>query len=202
MTHPAKLIKHLAGTVLFALSLPACAQQTDPMAFIDEQLAAHAGQTGAYGLERGGDALLLGEAVKTMRANFENFWTSGLSVPVEELYDGLGLMQKNVSVSSAEVRKIYRELHDYAESPENYSPLMRALIESTPAAFPAIARDLAWGKVDFLHDQPGKNDNRIRLDGGSQTTQVLARLAESARASSSSRPIWCCRTRPWNFSGS
>lgn len=126
------------------------------------------------------DALLLGEAVKAMRASFENFWTSGLSVPVEELYDGLGLMQKNVRVSSAEVQQVYRELHEYAKSPENFSPLVRELIANTPESFPAIASEVVWGKVDFIHDRPGKNDNKFRLDGGGQTTQALARLAEGA----------------------
>ena len=313
--------KRLVRAALFALSLPACAMQADPMAFIEGQIAAHAGQTGAYVLDRGEDALqarawlteharqsievqyfiwstdnigtlaaeallraaergvkvrvivddllidapdksllalalhpnieiriynpqhkvgtpvhkrllnvavdfrgvnqrmhdktfivdgklaitggrnmadeyfdydheynfrdrdalLLGEAVKAMRANFENFWASELSVPVESLYDGLGLMKKNVRVDSAEVQQIYRGLHDYAKSPENFSPLVRALIESTPEAFPAVAREVAWGKVDFIHDRPGKNGNRFRLDGGGQTTQALARLAEGAR---------------------
>jgi putative cardiolipin synthase len=116
-----------------------------------------------------------------MRANFENFWASELSVPVESLYDGLGLMKKNVRVDSAEVRQIYQGLHDYAQSPENFSPLVRALIAATPASFPALAREVAWGKVDFIHDRPGKNGNRFRLDGGGQTTQALARLAEGAR---------------------
>src|SRR4051812_48061094 len=39
------------------------------------------------------DALLLGEVVKTMQASFEKFWTSKLSVKVEDLYGGLGLLQ-------------------------------------------------------------------------------------------------------------
>ena len=45
------------------------------------------------------DVLLLGETVKAIQANFEGFWNSELSVKVEELYDGWGLMQKNVSVN-------------------------------------------------------------------------------------------------------
>ena len=51
------------------------------------------------------DALVLGEAVKAMRASFERFWDSPLSVPVEELYDGLGLMQKRVTLTDAEVQQ-------------------------------------------------------------------------------------------------
>ena len=127
------------------------------------------------------DALLLGEAVKAMRANFENFWASGLSVPVESRYDGFGLLKKNVRVNSAEVQQIYKDLHDYAQSPKNYSPQMRALIAATPESFPTLARDVVWGQVDFIHDRPGKNDNRMRLGGSGQTTQALARLAEGAQ---------------------
>ena len=127
------------------------------------------------------DALLLGEAVKAMRANFENFWASGLSVPVESRYDGFGLLKKNVRVNSAEVQQIYQDLHDYAQSPKNYSPQMRALIAATPESFPTLARDVVWGQVDFIHDRPGKNDNRMRLGGSGQTTQALARLAEGAQ---------------------
>ena len=65
---------------------------------------------------------LLGEAVKTMGENFEPFWNSPLAAPVETLYDGFGLMQKNVAVSDEEIRQVYRELHDYARSPENFAP--------------------------------------------------------------------------------
>ena len=127
------------------------------------------------------DVLLLGEAVKTLRASFEKFWTSGLSVPVEARFDGLGLMKKNVRVDSAAVQKIYQDLHDYAQSPENYSPLVRAQVVNTPESFPAIARDVVWGQVDVIHDRPGKNNKQFHLGGGGQTTQALARLAESAR---------------------
>ena len=44
------------------------------------------------------DALVLGAAVKPMQANFEAFWRSELSVPVEQRFDGWGLMQKNVKI--------------------------------------------------------------------------------------------------------
>ena len=127
------------------------------------------------------DALLLGEVVKAMRASFENFWASGLSVPVESRFNGLGLLKKHVRVDSAEVQQIYQDLHNYARSPKNYSPLVRAQIDATPMSFPEIARDVAWGQVDFLHDRPGKNDKRFHLGGGGQTTQALAKLAEGAQ---------------------
>jgi putative cardiolipin synthase len=50
-----------------------------------------------------------------------------------------------------------------------------------PTAFPRIAAGLAWGRVDFLSDLPGKNDGRAGLGGGGLTTRALAALVEGAR---------------------
>lgn len=128
------------------------------------------------------DALILGEAVKAMRTSFEAFWTSELSVKVEDLYDGWGLMQKNVSVRDEEVRQIYRELHEYAKSPENFAPEVRAAIAATPTSFSRLARQMAWTRVEFISDRPGKNDARIALSGGGQTGSALARLVQGAQS--------------------
>jgi putative cardiolipin synthase len=127
------------------------------------------------------DALLLGEAVKAMRASFERFWNSELSVKVEELYDGWGLMQSNVRVNDEEIQRVYRELHEYAKLPENVAPEVRAAIVATPASFARLAQQMSWGKVDFISDRPGKNENQFRLDGGGQTAAALAQLVQSAR---------------------
>jgi putative cardiolipin synthase len=129
------------------------------------------------------DALLLGEAVKTMQANFEVFWANKLAVPVATLYDGWGLMQKHVKVDDVEVQQIYRELHEYARMPENFAPAVRAAINATPGSFDRLAREMAWGRVEFIHDVPGKNGNRWLLSGGGQTSAALARLVEGARDS-------------------
>jgi putative cardiolipin synthase len=129
------------------------------------------------------DVLLLGEAVKSMRANFEAFWASPLAVPVESLYDGFGLMQKHVRVDAAEVQQVYRELHAYAAQPENFAPEVRAAIVATPESFDRLAREMAWGRVDFVHDVPGKNGRRWLLDGGGQSTVALAKLVAGARES-------------------
>jgi cardiolipin synthase C len=127
------------------------------------------------------DALLLGEAVKAMRASFERFWNSELSVKVEDLYDGWGLMQSNVRVNDDEIQRVYRELHGYAKSPENFAPEVRAAIVATPASFARLAQQMVWGKVEFISDRPGKNENQFRLDGGGQTASALGKLVQNAR---------------------
>lgn len=125
------------------------------------------------------DALLLGAAVRSMATNFEAFWRSELSVPVESLYDGLGLMQKNVRVDDAQVQQVYRELHAYARSPENFAPEVRAAIAATPGAFARVAQQVRWGEVQFIHDRPGKNAS----GSGAESTLALARLLQGAQHS-------------------
>ncbi|RJG04393.1 phospholipase D family protein [Noviherbaspirillum sedimenti] len=127
------------------------------------------------------DVLLLGSAVKTMQASFERFWESPLSARVEDLYNGLGLMQKNVSADSDEVQAIYRELGAYAQAPENFAPEVRQAITAAPAAFAEIARQIVWSRVEFISDMPGKNANTFSLDGGGLSTSALAEMAAQAQ---------------------
>lgn len=127
------------------------------------------------------DALVLGPAVRAMRASFERFWTSTLAAPVEELYDGSGILQSRVSVSDAKVQQIYREMRRYAASSSNFEPEIRAAIAALPEAFPKLASQLSWGRVDFISDEPGKNDGSAGLGGGGLTTRALADLLNEAR---------------------
>jgi putative cardiolipin synthase len=127
------------------------------------------------------DALLLGEAAKALRASFDRFWASELSVEVDTLYDGLGLMQKNVRVDDGEVARLYDELHAYAGSPDNFAPEVRAAVAAAPASFDRLTQQMVWADVTFVSDRPGKNDQRIRLGGGGETTSALARLVGGAR---------------------
>ena len=127
------------------------------------------------------DALLLGSAVKSMQANFDHFWRSELSVEVETLYDGWGVMQKNVRLDDAGIQQVWRDLHAYAKVPENFAPEVRAAIAAAPASFVRLAQQLRWSDVEFIADRPGKNEMRVRLDGGGQTSAALAQLLQGAR---------------------
>lgn len=127
------------------------------------------------------DALLLGEVVKDMTTSFNKFWASPLSAPVDELYDGLGLMQKHVSVKDEEIESIYADLHAYADNPENFSPEVRNAINDMPSAFNQLTSKLIWTEVEFISDTPGKNSNKILLGGGGLTTEKLAKLVANAK---------------------
>lgn len=127
------------------------------------------------------DALLLGDVAKTMQTSFNQFWASPLCAPVEELYDGLGVIQKNVSVKDAEIQKIYADLHTYAQDPANFSVEMRDAIKSTPQAFMRLTEQLIWTNIEFISDTPGKNSNKRLLGGGGKTTEKLAQLVANAK---------------------
>jgi putative cardiolipin synthase len=127
------------------------------------------------------DALVIGEVVKGAGESFDRFWEHPLSVPVEELYDGLGLMQKNIKVTDAEIQAIYQDMHAYANNPQNFSPQVRAMLEGIPLLFPVLSEKLVWCDAEFISDQPGKNDNQFSLGGGGKTTDALAQLIGSAQ---------------------
>lgn len=127
------------------------------------------------------DALLLGAVVQNMEASFNQFWASPLSAPVEALYDGLGIIQKHVSVKDAEIQKIYANLHAYAENQENFSPENRKAILETPQAFLKLAEQIVWTDIEFISDTPGKNKQKYLLGGGGKTTEKLAQLVENAQ---------------------
>lgn len=128
------------------------------------------------------DALLLGKVVADMEQSFNKFWTSPLSAAVEELYDGLGVIQKNVTVKDGEIQKIYADLHAYANNPENFSPESREAIQNTPHAFLRLTKQVIWTDVEFISDTPGKNSNKLLLGGGGKTTEKLAALVENAQS--------------------
>ena len=127
------------------------------------------------------DALLLGDVANTMQTSFNKFWQSPLSAPVEELYDGLGIIQKNVNVKDTEIQKIYADLHAYAQNPANFFAETRAAIQNTPQAFMRLTEQLIWTNITFISDTPGKNSNKILLGGGGKTTDKLADLVAKAQ---------------------
>lgn len=126
------------------------------------------------------DLLMIGKAPAMVRASFERFWGSPLSVAVNDRYDGLGLLQKNLKLKSGEAEAVYRDLHDYAKKEDNFAPEVRAAIDTTPESFDRLANQLVWTDVTFISDRPGKNDNQFGLGGGGDTTLALARLVEEA----------------------
>ncbi|WP_243688784.1 hypothetical protein [Geotalea toluenoxydans] len=89
------------------------------------------------------------------------------------------------------VETIYANMHAYAGKAENFAPEVRMALENLPQRFSSLIEKLSWNDVRFISDLPGKNTARRRLDGGGESTAVLARCCRGhRRALPSSLPIW------------
>ena len=122
------------------------------------------------------DALLLGAAVQEMHSNFEDFWKSPLSVPVEQLLEDL-----DEELSAGDTQRHYDELHAYARDPENFGPAVRNAIEIMPTHFPKLLQRMTWSDARFISDDPGKNDGESGLAGGGASTRELINAWRDAR---------------------
>jgi len=127
------------------------------------------------------DALVMGAVVAQMRASFERFWRHPLATPVERRFEVADVFGADPAAQRAGVEAVYAELSAYAADPANFAPEVRAAIAALVNDFPALARELTWGQVDFVSDLPGKNDGSAGLGGGGLSTSALAALLASAR---------------------
>lgn len=129
------------------------------------------------------DVLLLGKAVADMKESFERFWRNPVSVSVEQLYDGVGVMRNDIDADNKQVRAIYRDLHRYANNKTNFAQEVRKAIKNIPTYFPKLIEEIEWGKVEIINDLPGKNASNFSLTGGGLSTEALAKLIRSAEKS-------------------
>lgn len=124
------------------------------------------------------DVLLLGSAVRDMRENFDEFWESTFAVPVEKV-----LAEDLDDISSADVRERSQHLHSYAANTANFAPEVRRSIDATSHRIPGLFAAMTWDDVRFISDVPGKNDGRLGLGGGGESTNQLINAVKSARES-------------------
>ncbi len=124
------------------------------------------------------DILLLGNITKTVQTSFDQFWNSDLSEDVNAVVDDA---PKN---ATAENR--FDKLHEYACNPKNFWPQVRERITALPDTFKAIKASggLVWlDDVQFISDDPGKNDGTKGLGGGGVSTTALIDLVKNAKSS-------------------
>lgn len=124
------------------------------------------------------DILLLGPAVLDMQENFEEFWSSPLSVPVSSLLDAA---EHEITEQDAKVKAA--ELHAYAADPVNFEPEVRRAIGELSNLFPELLRKMTWQTVTFISDAPGKNDAKAGLGGGGMSTESLFDTIRNAKHS-------------------
>jgi len=121
------------------------------------------------------DVLLVGGISKNIASSFNQFWHSELSIPVENLIN----TKQKISTN-------YNALHQYACDPLNFVPQVREQINDIPKAFAEInkAGQFHWLEgVEYISDQPGKNDKNEFLGGSGLSTERLISLVNGAKKS-------------------
>ena len=124
------------------------------------------------------DILLLGHVTNSVQTSFEQFWNSDLSENVNAIVD------EEPKHAIAENR--FDKLHEYACNPENFWPQVRQRITNLPNTFNDIKASgkLVWlDDVQFISDDPGKNDGAKGLGGGGVSTTALIDLVKTAKSS-------------------
>lgn len=125
------------------------------------------------------DALVIGKVVKDMDLSFDRFWESELTETVEQRFKETDLLEKNSKHET--VKRIYKELHEYARSPENFKPEVRHAISHVSEKFPVLFKSITWTDARFISDMPGKNAETRSLGGGGLSTGELAALFNQAK---------------------
>lgn len=123
------------------------------------------------------DILLLGKESKKVNTSFDDFWNSELSVEVTSV-----VKDKPIN-STAENR--FDKLHEYACNPDNFWPQIRERITALPTTFNTIKNsgELVWlDDIQFISDNPGKNDSANGLGGGGISTTALINLVKNAKS--------------------
>ena len=124
------------------------------------------------------DILLLGKGSEQVKDSFEKFWNNPLSQDVTTIIES--------SNEIAYTENTFKNLHEYACNPDNFWPQIRTRIEQLPNAFNAIKEsgDLVWlENIEFISDEPGKNDAEDGLGGGGKSTDALIKLIQEAESS-------------------
>ncbi|MEP2023201.1 MAG: phospholipase D family protein [Reichenbachiella sp.] len=121
------------------------------------------------------DVLMLGKESKKVGASFDTFWNNELSVDCESLSD-----------QTIDTTVSYELLHQYACNPENYWPKVRASVKAFPTMLKHLydSNQIVWlDSIEFISDDPGKNDGKQGLAGGGISTKALIELIQSAQYS-------------------
>ncbi len=121
------------------------------------------------------DVLLIGGETKSVQNSFDIFWKSKLSVPVKEVIG-------SISVEKAD----FNDFHQYACNPNNFLPSIRKQINDMPKVFDLMNEDGALHLIDdveYITDDPGKNNQNEFLGGSGISTEKLIKLIKESNKS-------------------
>lgn len=122
------------------------------------------------------DVLLIGKITEEVTKSFNEFWNSKQSVATTELL-------KREAKNKGDKHR-FDKLHEYACNPENFWPQVRTKLDKFPETIRNISKKggLVWlDSITFVSDRPGKNDEKIGLGGGGESTTALIKLVQNAK---------------------
>ena len=120
------------------------------------------------------DVLLLGKEVEKVNQSFEVYWNNELSVDAIKLVDQV---PERMTDSNR-----FNALHEYACNPENFWPQIREKLKLFPKTFNEIvnSRSFIWtNNIEFIADEPGKNQSDDLHGGGLTTDKILELISEA-----------------------
>lgn len=121
------------------------------------------------------DVLVHGKATSTMKASFERFWSSDLSLSLSQL-----LADELTELTPKATADAYKSLSSYANDLNNFSEEVKNAIDQLPTAFNTVLENMRWSDAYFIYDYPGKNDGQSGLGGGGRSTDEIIKLLNSA----------------------
>jgi putative cardiolipin synthase len=123
------------------------------------------------------DVLVYGQSIPTMKASFERFWASDLSLSLSDL-----LKEDIALLSETDIRESHASLTQYANDPNNFTQKIRDNISHLSERFTTVMSEVRWSDAYFIYDLPGKNDGQSGLAGGGRSTAAIASLIQSAQS--------------------
>ena len=123
------------------------------------------------------DILVIGPVAGSMQDNFEIYWQSELSRPIEQL-----LASRLSSFSQEEITEIYREMHICANRLVNQLPLVQQILKQRKERMDDLLAHLVWTEqIWFISDLPGKNIGKPGLGGGGALEHAIAQAISEAQ---------------------
>jgi cardiolipin synthase C len=121
------------------------------------------------------DILIIGAEVSAMEANFQRFWESPLSRPIEEL-----IPEKVGSMDQPTREALYKDLHAKANRFASEAPVLQSVIADENRWFSRMLEEMTWARARFISDPPERSAEE-RLGGDSTVPRTIGELILEAR---------------------
>jgi cardiolipin synthase C len=121
------------------------------------------------------DVLILGTEVSAMETNFQRYWESPLSRPIEEL-----VPEKAARMDQRTREKLYGELLDEADRFASEVPVLQWIMARENDWFYRMLGEMTWSSARFISDPPDRSSEE-RLGRDSTVPRTIGGLVRGAK---------------------